>query len=240
MDNYKERYEQLEKSVLEIKCVKQKLEQLLMEKKNELEKEKKLTEEIEIKLSKLEETQNKVLSKGEKLINAVIDTIKSILIMGTPAAFITLYFVISPAKIFERILLGTTLLYGNIVFLTVGLFLTNKMEHILKKNNLEKNKNKKQYLEITKKINESEKDYDRQKHKQNQIEEEIKSLLVDINNEQVLLSSKESEMIKLLEEIIKNTIDLDFSLEDTVQISNENDTQTNTKPKIKLRKIENR
>ena len=160
--------------------------------------------------------------------------------MGTPAAFITLYFVISPAKIFERILLGTTLLYGNIAFLTVGLFLTNKMEHILKKNNLEKNKNKKQYLEITKKINESEKDYDRQKHKQNQIEEEIKSLLVDINNEQVLLSSKESEMIKLLEEIIKNTIDLDFSLEDTVQISNENDTQTNTKPKIKLRKIENR
>ena len=240
MDNYKERYEQLEKSVLEIKCVKQKLEQLLMEKKNELEKEKKLTEEIEIKLSKLEETQNKVLSKGEKLINAVIDTIKSILIMGTPAAFITLYFVISPAKIFERIFLGTTLLYGNIVFLTVGLFLTNKMEHILKKNNLEKNKNKKQYLEITKKINESEKDYDRQKHKQNQIEEEIKSLLVDINNEQVLLSSKESEMIKLLEEIIKNTIDLDFSLEDTVQISNESDTQTNTKPKIKLRKIENR
>ena len=235
MNNYKERYELIEKNISEIENTKEKQEQSLKIEGMKLEASKLKISELELEIDTLKYKRNKMVKSKEKLINTITEIITTVFDVLLVYAGIITYGNIAPIGIIKPILTvlglislyGTACIFGNLGINTIGNFIKKKIYR--------KNANKKECLKFTEQINTKKKELEEEKIIQNQIKEKIERIVNQINNQKELLTLKKEELEKLYKEILIATLDTQILTKPPV-VSEETTVEEKTNQKTRVKK----
>ncbi len=207
MNNYKERYKEINKSIREIENKKQELEQSLMIEGLKLEGTKIKMSTLEIELAGLIYDRNKIIERKIKPVNIIINILKITLLVATLVSVIITYIKIAQVGIIKNILTILFLIwgYGSIAASArIGII---GLDRWLNKKIYNKIINKQEYKDLIEQICEKDNKIKKEQSIQNQIKEEQYKLTNSINNQNELIISKNRERLQLFGEILSTTLE---------------------------------
>ena len=237
MNDYKERYELLNKNIEEIKINKHLFEEKLKIKEVEYKTKEDNIDELRDELIEMEKESYKILKSKEKIIDTATNILTLALIVGITSLSGFLYSSIAPISIIAKILTISGLTSGGVSFFYLGFSIIKITDINLKKKNISKNKNKQEYKDLTEEINKKNNKLSEKLIELKQIKKEINRLNNDLNGQKKLLSVKEKKLVQLTKEIVKTVINEEPIPEEITLTEEMNEeSKENTKPYTRVKR----